>query len=522
MITSVIGATSALASTINGPDVSHWDHVDGKAITWTQVAASGQRFAFVKATESTTYVNSYYAGDVVGAKAAGLVVGSYHFARPAMPLSTATAQAKYFLATTGSLRTRSTLPPVLDLEVTGGLSKTNLVAWASTWLSTVQSLSGRVPMVYASPSFITGPLGNSTALSRYYLWLAKWSTVAPTVASLPGGWTTWTFWQYTDAAKVAGIPATAVDSSQFNGSTSQLATLADGTDGLAVPTAPLNLTAATNSNGTTTVTWTPPSDSGGAPITAYQWTVDGVAQTQVTVGTSGTVISLDPTQPHVFTVAATNAVGTSAKASMTLEADGTIDQGVAPSASTTVGIAATRNTVTAPVGITTTVRRSGGTHGVSGAHVTVSFYVSSGTRPAPINLVANGSGTATTSVAIPSNATIYVAYAGAAGLAVSQAKLYSGAYPTLTAKLSATIAAVRHPVTLSGKTSTRLAGAIVYRQGYYNKAWHSWASTRVSATGTYAFVITPTVATTDIYRVYVVGNSWHYASGSASVRLRVT
>ena len=66
-----------------------------------QVAKAGKDFAIVKATEGTTYVNPYFAGpyanDYADAAAAGLVHGSYHFARPALPVAaSAKAQAKFF------------------------------------------------------------------------------------------------------------------------------------------------------------------------------------------------------------------------------------------------------------------------------------------------------------------------------------------------------------------------------------------------------------------------------------------
>src|SRR5215217_9613824 len=61
-----------------GIDVSHWQGT----INWPQVRSAGKEFAFVKATESTNYVDPTAAGNVANARAAGLLVGVYHFARP--------------------------------------------------------------------------------------------------------------------------------------------------------------------------------------------------------------------------------------------------------------------------------------------------------------------------------------------------------------------------------------------------------------------------------------------------------
>jgi hypothetical protein len=54
---------------------------------------AGLSFVFVKATEGTTYVNPEHASQVATARAAGLVVGHYHFARP----GSMSAQVAYFL-----------------------------------------------------------------------------------------------------------------------------------------------------------------------------------------------------------------------------------------------------------------------------------------------------------------------------------------------------------------------------------------------------------------------------------------
>jgi len=59
-----------------GPDVSsNQPH----PIDWAQVRAAGHTFAVVKATEGSSYSNPYFAHDVQGARAAGLIVWPYHW-----------------------------------------------------------------------------------------------------------------------------------------------------------------------------------------------------------------------------------------------------------------------------------------------------------------------------------------------------------------------------------------------------------------------------------------------------------
>ncbi len=128
------------------------------------------------------------------------------------------------MAATGTLQGARDLPPVLDLETTGGLSPADLLTWTSTWLTTARGLTGRIPMIYTSPGFWSSALGNTTALSGYRLWEAHWTSAA-NPASIPGWGQAWSFWQYTDNAAVPGIGA-ATDLSRYRGSVQSLALLA--------------------------------------------------------------------------------------------------------------------------------------------------------------------------------------------------------------------------------------------------------------------------------------------------------
>jgi GH25 family lysozyme M1 (1,4-beta-N-acetylmuramidase)/uncharacterized protein with LGFP repeats len=209
----------ATSTTLVGPDVSGWQHPSGAPIDWTKVAGSGQSFTVVKATElytdSTTgkpvlYTNPYLHSDLSGAQAAGLVVGAYAFAHPE---NSATAQADDFAAAVGPLPAGS-LPPVLDLETSGGLSVAQLVSWTQTFLARLTSDTRIVPMIYTGPNFWKTYLGNSTAFTAYPLWEAHYTT-----ASSPapiGGWNTYSLWQFTDSATIPGISGSA-DQNRFNG-----------------------------------------------------------------------------------------------------------------------------------------------------------------------------------------------------------------------------------------------------------------------------------------------------------------
>ena len=236
LLVGVVGAVSAApAGASTGPDVSKWQHGGGAAINWAAVHAAGNDFAFVKATEGAygvvpAYTNPYFAGDFAGVQAVGMVRGAYHFARPSLPLSSALDQARYYVSVTGPLHGPRDLPPVLDLEQTGGLGPADLTAWVHTWLNEVQRLVGRPPMIYTSRNFWLTAMANNSGFGANRLWYALWTPNADP-GTPPASWSTWTFWQYTDVGSIPGIPG-AVDISRFCcGPT--LAALADGTSGSA-------------------------------------------------------------------------------------------------------------------------------------------------------------------------------------------------------------------------------------------------------------------------------------------------
>ncbi|MEU4745788.1 GH25 family lysozyme, partial [Actinosynnema sp. NPDC023658] len=219
---------------VNGIDVSSHDHSGGKTLDWAARRAAGEEFAFVKATEGTTYVNPYYGQDYQGAKNAGLYAGAYAFGRP--DLGNPAGQADYFVDHIQWAADGRTLPPFLDLEwpyLSGtpdcyGLSQSAMRSWISTFQATVQARIGRAPMIYTNVNWWNPCTGSSTAFAGYPLDISSCNSSPP---SVPGWGANWTFWQYDIDACNRGA---AHDSMVFNGSTAQLAALAGGAaDGVA-------------------------------------------------------------------------------------------------------------------------------------------------------------------------------------------------------------------------------------------------------------------------------------------------
>ena len=201
-------------TSVDGIDVSyHQGQID-----WQQVAAAGKRFAFVRATAGTLTADTAYWTNRAGAGAAGIAVGSYHFANPDWATNDASNEATWFLR--NSTIVSGDLIPVLDLEVSNGLDPASLTAWAQTWLSQVSATTGVRPIIYTNPTFWWSSMADTDWFARNgysVLWIAHWTTATtPTVPA--GGWggSGWTFWQHSGTGTVPGIGGQ-VDLNRFNG-----------------------------------------------------------------------------------------------------------------------------------------------------------------------------------------------------------------------------------------------------------------------------------------------------------------
>ena len=204
---------AAVSATLEGIDVSHWQGT----IDWTAVSAAGKRFAVIKATEATTFVDPQYVTNRAGAKAAGLRTTGYHFARPDTAAGDAVAEADHFVdvARIGG----DDLIPALDLETTGGLGTTALQSWVAAWLGEVTARIGVHPMIYVSPNFWKTYMGDTTSFANAgytTLWIAHWNVTAPSVPAQGWAGHGWTFWQYSNCGTVPGITG-CVDLDRYNG-----------------------------------------------------------------------------------------------------------------------------------------------------------------------------------------------------------------------------------------------------------------------------------------------------------------
>ena len=205
-----------------GIDVSNWQG----DIDWARVAGEGGRvFAIAKATEGTGFVDATFTRNMSQGRAAGMMMGAYHFARPgAAPTleADALAEARHFIKTLHPWLDDGGLWPVLDLEDGSALGKTALSSWTRTFLGEVRRLTTSDSILYTSRTYAQNFLESD--LAAFPLWIAVPNTAPGANTFDLGPWPRWALQQYSWTGQVPGIGG-AVDLNVFSGDASQLQAL---------------------------------------------------------------------------------------------------------------------------------------------------------------------------------------------------------------------------------------------------------------------------------------------------------
>ena len=227
-------------SRILGVDLSRWQNI-GEALDFNRMAAAGVAYAFIKGSDGLASEDvlaiPHATAWAPAAKAAGILVGYYHFARipvtadPNVIVADAQAQAAQAaarLAGLGGYDDR-TMPYVLDVEnVDPTISDEMVTLWTFTWLDAMQAATARAPIVYSYRNFLaTRYLQDAATIDKfrnYHLWLAQPGNPADPAVQVGQGlngrpcyetaWKqsdcsyVWTFWQYTNTGdrELYGIP----------------------------------------------------------------------------------------------------------------------------------------------------------------------------------------------------------------------------------------------------------------------------------------------------------------------------
>ena len=199
---------------VRGIDVSRYqERIDWTTLRNANINGQPVRFAFIKATEGTDLIDPYFNENFYQARQNDILRGAYHFFSPR---TDARQQARFFLRQVPL--EAGDLPPVLDVETRGNLSRKELQAGVKKWLDVVEQHYGVKPIIYTGYSFKMENL-NDSIFNSYPYWIAHYYVEELKYTGK------WTFWQYTDVGHVDGIGTRqedVVDCNIFNGTLQEL------------------------------------------------------------------------------------------------------------------------------------------------------------------------------------------------------------------------------------------------------------------------------------------------------------
>ncbi len=194
-----------------GVDVSHHQG----AIDWRTLASQDIAFAYIKATEGATHVDTRFSDNWEAAGAVGLYRGAYHFFTLCQP---GARQAANFIAAVP--RVAGALPHALDMEHMGpcreGPTMSDVVGEMRVWLDLVEAHYGARPLIYTTREFHDAHLRDVTG-ERFWI---RSLGVAPRFRQ-----NDWVIWQHHNKARRRGVQGP-IDLNAFRGNATQLADFA--------------------------------------------------------------------------------------------------------------------------------------------------------------------------------------------------------------------------------------------------------------------------------------------------------
>lgn len=194
---------------VRGVDVSSYQG----EIDWKTLSEQDIQFAFIKATEGSSFVDPNFSENYSNAQSTKLRIGAYHFFSYD---SSGKAQAENFIKAVPI--SDNMLPPVVDVEFYGDKEQNlpdtkNVDKELKAFLQEVERHYKIKPIIYATGKsydmFISGKYNS------YNIWIRN----ILSSPSLSDG-KAWTFWQYTDRAVLNGYNGSEkfIDMNVFNGS----------------------------------------------------------------------------------------------------------------------------------------------------------------------------------------------------------------------------------------------------------------------------------------------------------------
>ena len=185
----------------NGIDISSYQGF----IDWAKVSSDKDiSFVYIKATEGATYRSPHYAHNITQARRRGLLVGSYHYIT-----STSTIDEQFNNFSHFALKSVQDLIPMVDVEVRGDWSRSQLIDSVSKRYSECGIRIGAQPMIYSTMGFYNKNL--APHFNKHHLYIGRYSSEEPEI-----NWEgQYTIWQYSETGIIPGID-TYVDLCRFS------------------------------------------------------------------------------------------------------------------------------------------------------------------------------------------------------------------------------------------------------------------------------------------------------------------
>ncbi|MCH5178178.1 MAG: glycosyl hydrolase family 25 [Prevotellaceae bacterium] len=195
------GTRTPVNTLLEGIDVSHYQ---GR-IDWAAVAASGKvGYAYIKASESVSFIDENYQYNLAEARKNGINVGSYHFYRAHVDQE---AQLRHMFSIINP--DQQDLIPVVDVEHANGVSVETFANRLHRFLKAVEEHYGRPPILYTYVNFYNRYLAHR-GFEHYPLFIAFYQDYKPTLSD----GNKYILWQYTSKGRINGIKGD-VDRSKF-------------------------------------------------------------------------------------------------------------------------------------------------------------------------------------------------------------------------------------------------------------------------------------------------------------------
>lgn len=174
---------------IKGIDISHYQEL----IDWDKVKNDNVNFAFIKATEGTGHIDSYFSYNWEEAKRVDIYRGAYHFFTMKYP---GKEQGEYFISVVP--KDDDALPPVIDVEIGLDNDKDKVLEEVRDMSLLLEEYYNKRPIIYMDLNVYNTFFENSNIKNK--IWIRE-IYIHPDVFKRTG----WRFWQYSERGSVQGI-----------------------------------------------------------------------------------------------------------------------------------------------------------------------------------------------------------------------------------------------------------------------------------------------------------------------------